>query len=230
MNLTSQHPSEHTPNTTSANAKSHAVQAYEWIRARIIDGTFVAGDRIREIRIANDLGISRMPVREALPRLESEGYITTSPRRGAVVSQRLWPTASEVSQVRNALDVLAVRLAAGACADGADPTKLKEYLDAEGSCLASKRFVDAVAASSHLHNEILALSGNPVLQKLVSIVRGLVPTPLSVPSPEDLHHRHSANIQLVEAIQYGQAELAAGLHSAHLEYWRNHRERRPGRS
>src|SRR6185437_16206705 len=56
------------------------------IRERILSGAYAEGDPLRQDAIAAELGVSRIPVREALRQLEAEGLVTFSPHRGAVVS------------------------------------------------------------------------------------------------------------------------------------------------
>src|SRR5205823_4539741 len=82
------------------------------IREEILAGGHPPGSRLVEWRLAEDLGVSRNPVREALRVLEAEGYVTMVPRRGALVST-IGPTeAEEIFDVRLALEGLVARLAA----------------------------------------------------------------------------------------------------------------------
>ena len=67
--------------------QSLSVKIYEELRERIIEGTLAAGERIRERELAAEFNVSRIPIREAMPRLEAEGFIKTLPRRGAVVTE-----------------------------------------------------------------------------------------------------------------------------------------------
>ena len=83
------------------------------IRALIIEGKLSAGERLREPDLAGQLGVSRTPLGEALLLLESEGFVQVLPRRGAVVSPLSVRDASEIYQVKGALESLAARLACG---------------------------------------------------------------------------------------------------------------------
>src|SRR6185436_7675015 len=70
------------------------------IRERILAGEFGPGERLAEERLSEELGISRMPVREALRVLASEGMVTLNPRRGASVTQYSEAQAQELIEVR----------------------------------------------------------------------------------------------------------------------------------
>jgi DNA-binding GntR family transcriptional regulator len=84
------------------------------LRAEIIDGTIPAGARLKEEAIAARFGVSRVPIREALLQLESEGFIHTEKYKGATVSTRSQRDVVELMQVRRGLEMLAASLAAEA--------------------------------------------------------------------------------------------------------------------
>lgn len=91
------------------------------LRQAIIDGELAAGERLVEDTIAEQFGVSRVPVREALRQLESEGFVTSERYRGATVSSTSTRDTVELMQVRRGLEVLAARQAAqlrgGSCAE-----------------------------------------------------------------------------------------------------------------
>jgi len=80
------------------------------VRARILAGLLSAGERVNQDRIAAELGVSHIPVREALRSLESEGLVTFHPRRGFFVAALSSEDAQELGELRGALEALAVRL------------------------------------------------------------------------------------------------------------------------
>ena len=81
------------------------------IRARILSGELPPGQWIRQDELAESLGVSRMPVREALHKLETEGLVTFYPRRGAVVTSITLEEFDEIYRIREELELLAVRWA-----------------------------------------------------------------------------------------------------------------------
>ncbi|WP_214322773.1 GntR family transcriptional regulator [Nonomuraea sediminis] len=194
--------------------------AYEWVRERIIDGTYKPGARIRERTVAEELGISRIPIREAFPRLESEGFIRSVPRRGAVVTSLTVRDVNELYDVRCSLEVLATRLAAERCSLGASAEVLRELLDEAESAVAANDGALLSATNSRFHAAILTLSDNQLLQDLMAPILGRV-NRLFYIVPEsnqvNFHHEHA---ELYRAISSGQAELAAALAFAHVEHSR----------
>ncbi|WP_071395769.1 GntR family transcriptional regulator [Bacillus tuaregi] len=94
------------------NLLSVREHAYLYLKDLILEGTYKAGDRLIERELAAKLNISRTPIREALFRLESQGYVKTVPRKGVVVSNISEEQVIEVFTILSSLEVLAVKLAA----------------------------------------------------------------------------------------------------------------------
>jgi len=94
------------------NLLSIREHAYNYLKEMILEGELKAGDRLIERELAGKLGISRTPIREALFRLESQGFVKTVPRKGVVVSNISENEVIEVFTILASLEVLAVKLAA----------------------------------------------------------------------------------------------------------------------
>ena len=88
-------------------------QAYQHIQAEILAGRFAAGTLISETRIAEELGISRTPVGEAIRTLASEGWVEQQPRRGTIVRSFSRREIIELYELREALETFAAGKAAG---------------------------------------------------------------------------------------------------------------------
>ncbi|WP_120521162.1 GntR family transcriptional regulator [Arthrobacter celericrescens] len=200
---------------------SRTGSVYEWIRERIIDGTYPPGQRIRERDVALELEVSRVPVREALPQLESEGYIETLPRRGAVVTHLTVQGVTELFDVRASLEVLAARLAAEACAAGADAERLTGLLADAGKALMKGDEGLIADLNAQIHEDILELSGSRLLKRLMSPVNGQLRRLFHVAADRDQAVQHDEHSTIVQAILGGHAELAAALAFAHVEHSRN---------
>ena len=84
----------------------------ETLREAIRDGILEPGERLMEIQIAEELGVSRTPVREAIRKLELEGYVVMLPRRGTYVANLSIKDINEVYEIRASIDALAAGLAA----------------------------------------------------------------------------------------------------------------------
>ncbi|HRI48178.1 MAG TPA: GntR family transcriptional regulator, partial [Ignavibacteriaceae bacterium] len=98
----------------------------ESIRDSIIEGKLEPGARLAEPEVAQQLGVSRTPLREAFLQLEAEGFLTVNPRKGAVVSELSLKDAEETYQIKVALEALAAKLATKSISEY-EIKKLKEF-------------------------------------------------------------------------------------------------------
>ena len=112
---------------------------FKTLRQGILTGELKPGERLMEIHLANKLGVSRTPIREAIRKLELEGLVTMIPRRGAEVARITEKSMKDVLEVRKVLDTLSVTLACeriteeekeqlrDACADFEDAVKTGDF-------------------------------------------------------------------------------------------------------
>src|SRR5712691_6146739 len=109
-------------------ARNASVAAAELIREAILDGRLQPGERLKEERLARELGISRTPVREALLILQGEGLVEASPNRGATVRTHDADDLDDLYQLRALLEGFATRRAAARVTDEA-LERLRESCD-----------------------------------------------------------------------------------------------------
>lgn len=141
-------------------------QAAEAVVAAAARGAFLPGDRLVEAEIARDLGISRVPVREALRLLESQGIVVSTPYKGMRLMQVTSRGVAELSRVRAALETLALReiVAAGLVETGLRGARHAAELHQQA--LAGADPAAVVAADVAFHGELCRLSGNAALHAL----------------------------------------------------------------
>ena len=84
---------------------------FNTLRQAILKGDLLPGERLMEIQLANKLGVSRTPIREAIRKLELEGLVIMIPRKGAIVAEITEKDLRDVLEVRTSLEVLAIELA-----------------------------------------------------------------------------------------------------------------------
>lgn len=197
-------------------------QIYVEIRERIIHGTYPAGFRLRERELAEELNVSRIPLREALPKLTADGFIITYPRRGAVVRQLTLTDIAELFDLRSSLEVFAARQAARAIGQGADPQPLVDAM-AAADAATEAHDEDAIAlANGALHEVIIDVTQNRLLKDVMRPVIGRTRWLFRLTSdrsPVEQRHEHH---ELCQAILDCDVELAAAYAYAHIE-----RGRRP---
>ncbi|MFD8976390.1 GntR family transcriptional regulator [Streptomyces sp. NPDC059593] len=143
-------------------------RVYEELRERIIEAEFPAGTRLVEREIAEELRVSRVPVREAMQRLETEGFLSVRPRRGSVVTEFGPEDAEHLFDVRENLEGLAARLAARHAGGAQELRALEELLARARAAAESGRLREAVSLNADFHRAVVGLSGNPLLVELMA--------------------------------------------------------------
>ncbi len=144
-------------------------RVYEALLELITTRALQPGQHLVESELAGHLGVSRQPVREALQRLNTEGWVDLRPAQGAFVHEPTEEEADQLLTVRTLLEAEAARLAA-AHADAAGVGALEE-LCAEGERAVADDDVDAaVALNARFHAKIMELAGNAVLAELAAQV------------------------------------------------------------
>lgn len=189
---------------------------YEALLELITNRDLPPGQHLVESELAEQLGVSRQPVREALQRLSMEGWVDLRPGYGAFVHQ---PTASEADQlfaVRGLLETESARLAArNATEEGL--AALRELLEVGVAALDRGDTEGAVEANAELHRRITELSGNAVLAELAGQVARRVRWYHT--SVADFRGRSAwdEHAQIIEAIAEGAAGEAADQMRQHTE-------------
>lgn len=142
---------------------------FNTLRQAILTGELKPGERLMEIHLANKLGVSRTPIREAIRKLELEGLVTMIPRRGAEVAQITEKSMNDVLEVRRAMDALCVELAC----DRITPEELeqlREACDGFEAAVKTKDVKKIAQADVALHDIIVQATGN---QRLIQLVNNL---------------------------------------------------------
>ena len=142
---------------------------YDAIVDLIVHGTLQRGQHLVENELAEYLGVSRQPVREALQRLQADGWIDLRPAQGAFVHT---PSEDEVDQllaVRTVLETYSARLAAEN-ATAEDVNRLWELQQDGLNALAANDSEGLVAANAALHAHVNVIAGNTVLAKHIGLV------------------------------------------------------------
>ncbi len=142
---------------------------FNTLRNAIIQGEFQPGERLMEVTIANKLGVSRTPVREAIRMLELEGLVVMLPRKGAQVAHITVSDLRDALEVRMAIEALSVRLACERI-DEAGKEELKNTCMAFKEAINSKLVPAIVEGDEAFHNSIYKATKN---QKLINIAQNL---------------------------------------------------------
>ena len=142
---------------------------FNTLRQAILRGELKPGERLMEIQLANKLGVSRTPVREAIRKLELEGLVLMIPRKGAEVADITEKSLRDVLEVREALEELAVRLACDKITrEGIG--ELKKAAQDFRRVLKSNDITEIAEADVRFHDVICIATEN---QKLVQLLNNL---------------------------------------------------------
>lgn len=135
--------------------------AADTVRAMIVDGRLAAGDRINEVRLAQQLGVSRTPLREALSGLAAEGALSSVPRIGYFVRPLTLDEFEQIYDIRPLLDPEALRLA------GVPDEKRIAGLEKLNADLARAKGLRAIEIDDAWHIELIAGCPNRVLIEMI---------------------------------------------------------------
>lgn len=143
---------------------------FNTLRQAILRGELKPGERLMEIQLANKLGVSRTPIREAIRKLELEGLVLMIPRKGAEVAEITEKNMLDVLEVRRALEELAVKLACERITEE-EIQELKDAADAFQKILSEKDITKIAEADEAFHDVIFKSTGNDRLIQLLNSLR-----------------------------------------------------------
>ena len=142
---------------------------FNTLRNAILTGELSPGERLMEIKLADKLGVSRTPIREAIRKLELEGLVVNTPRKGAEVANISAEDLRDVLEVRRSLEVLAISLA---CEKMTEETLelLYENIDAFKHSIDAKATSDIASVDVTFHDIIYKSTGN---NRLIQILNNI---------------------------------------------------------
>ncbi|MBD8975378.1 GntR family transcriptional regulator [Veillonella magna] len=191
----------------------------ETLRQAIRDGIFKPGERLMEIPLSEELGVSRTPIREAIRKLELEGFVIMIPRRGTYVADISLKDISQVFEIRSALEELAGALAAERIT-AEEIEYLERMLVEIGTYIEKKDMDRIVEADVNFHEVLYKASRN---ERLVEIIHNLREQTLrfrtvSMNQPGRLAKTWEEHRLLVEAIADRDANKARKIARLHMEH------------
>lgn len=191
---------------------------FESLREAIIMGNLRPGERLMEIQLAEQMGVSRTPVREAIRKLELEGLVVMVPRKGAYVAGLSIKDIADVFEIRKALEGLAAELAADRISDE-EIENLERVLHRLADSVEHKKLEEFIEVDTEFHAVLFQAGRNERLSQMVSNLREQIHrfrnTSLSMPG------RMTAALEehrkIVEAISQHDVDEAKRLAQEHIE-------------
>ena len=196
---------------------SNTLTAYAALRQLIMSGDLAGGSNHLESELADRLGMSRTPVREAALMLKAGGLLDIRPRKGVHILSLSVADMRDVYDVLTELESLAARKAAERNLTSADLHGLAQAIDDMDKALASEDRTAWAEADDRFHRELVRLGENRRVETIVSMMsdqvhRARLMTLFVRPLPVKSNQDHRA---VLDAITQGDAEAAGRLHRAH---------------
>ncbi|ONI40342.1 GntR family transcriptional regulator [Candidatus Epulonipiscium fishelsonii] len=195
---------------------------FQTIRKAILEGELQPGERLMETQLAEKLGVSRTPIREAIRKLEIEGLIVITPRKGAQVAAFTQKEIAEILEVRGALEALAANLACERMKQG-DFLKLELAIAEYEYALQDKDISLMIQKDIEFHDCIFASTQNEKLIHMFNnireqVLRYRITYLKNVTDGAQILLEHRS---ILKALKLNQKELASQLSGKHIETQRN---------
>ncbi|WP_030899140.1 GntR family transcriptional regulator [Streptomyces sp. NRRL F-5126] len=197
-----------------------ADRVYSHVKEGVLARRYEGGTLLTEGELAEAVGVSRTPVREALLKLEVEGLIKLYPKKGALVLAVSAQEIADVVETRLLVEEFAVRKVLGF------PTppvrliaRLEALLDEQRACAVTGDLAAVAAADRSFHLEIVRTAGNEIISKLYDRLRDRqlrMGVAVLEAHPDRIATNIAEHTELLDAIRTGDAEFAAGRVNAHL--------------
>jgi DNA-binding GntR family transcriptional regulator len=194
-------------------------RAYEKIKYRLLNNDYPPGSFLSERQLAESLGMSKTPVKAALERLESEGFITVSPQQGIVVRELSVREIADLYEIRAALESYTLRALAGKLT-AEQVALVKENLRAYAALRNTGRVADGVELDAAFHTQFVEFLGNGEILRVVTQLREKmqrVVTQVFRLSPTRIDTSYDEHAAIAAAVIGGDGTRAAELIVRHLE-------------
>jgi len=190
----------------------------ESLREAIRSGVLKPGERIMEIQLAEELGVSRTPVREAIRKLELEGYVVMMPRRGTYVASMSIRDINEIFEIRTALESLSNGLAADHITND-ELEHLQRLLVIIGGYIKEGNIEKIVETDIEFHDLLYHAARNERLVGIISNLRDQLTRfrTLSMSYPGRLEETLEEHRLIVDAIASGDRKAASRAAERHME-------------
>ena len=197
--------------------KSLGQDVFEYLKKAIIDQTIEPGARLVESKIADMLGISRTPLREALHKLEREDWIEKNPSGGFQVVILTKDDIEQTFGIRSVLEAYAARLAAQnhACRD---LIPLEKKMVEFKACLEKKDHDKLQTINTQFHDLLYALSKSPRLIRMINQLRAQISRfrQIILKQEEYAHESHEDHFKMLDAIKSRDGDAVEKLVRAHI--------------
>lgn len=200
------------------NHKPLREMVYEELKMQILKGSIIPGTRMMEVELAEEMGVSRTPIREAIRKLEKEGLVTIEPRRGAYASMISTEDMVEILEVRQDLEGLAAYFAADRMTKS-QMEELKQVSNSYNEAVKEGNMEAMIKHDTRFHHIIVESCRNKILVQMIEQLQELVLRFRYIyydnfKRAENMPEEHEA---IVAAIAEGDADKARAAADIHIE-------------
>ena len=200
------------------NHKPLREMVYEELKMQILKGSIIPGTRMMEVELAEEMGVSRTPIREAIRKLEKEGLVTIEPRRGAYASMISTEDMVEILEVRQDLEGLAAYFAADRMTEE-QMKELRKESDSYNDAVKRGNMEDMIRHDTRFHHIIVESCRNKILVQMIEQLQELVLRFRYIyydnfRRAENMPEEHEA---ILTAIAEGNADKARAAADIHIE-------------
>jgi GntR family transcriptional regulator, rspAB operon transcriptional repressor len=191
--------------------------AYRWLRGEILAGALPPGAPLSENEVAQRLGVSRTPVREAFIRLENEGLLAVTPQVGTTVAPIDLDAVADGQFLRESIETRTVAMAATAVTSR-DAADLKALLRDQGRAVAKHDQAGFLVLDDKLHQRLVTIAGRPRVWHTIEDLKAQLDRVrvLSLGDARWLAAIHAQHEEIVEAVLGGRPDDAALAMGRHL--------------
>lgn len=195
------------------------------VRERILNGTYAIGEKIVEAPLANELRVSRTPIRQAFKQLTEEGLIETIPNRGSFAKGFTKRDVQDIYEVRKALEALAIEWAVDRISDR-EISRLEEIVDLMEFYTRKRNFEKVLESNRDFHETIYMASESRFMSQILKSYQDYVQQArkTTVYEPEYLEAILQEHKAILEAIRNRNAREAIKLTNQHLDSSRRRTE------
>jgi len=185
------------------------------LRRSILTNRRRPGDRLVEDRLSEEMGVSRIPIREALRALAAEGLVEVQPRRGASVADVSPEVARDLAEVRATLEGLNARLAARHHQPGII-AELRQVLEEGNRAARSRNVEDLVRLNGEFHDKLAEAGRNTILWDIMRTLRERTSLVFAVNTARRAEQDWDEHSKILAAVIDGDEELASMLATRHV--------------
>jgi len=185
------------------------------LRNQVIRGSYPPGHRLTEDELAEQYGVSRIPVREALRLLEGEGFVRVKPYSGTFVAELTAQDGADLLEIRGALEPLAAARAAES-RTAAHLEGLRQILADGNAALVADDLELLAELNTRFHALLTEASGNSTLNQIIATLRHKITWVYSVELPRRAADSWAEHRLIVDALERSDADSARALMVAHV--------------